>query len=162
MFQLVPVTVVLAAVSVPPNFLVILADDMGYGDLGSYGHPVSRTPQIDALASEGLRFTSFYAASPVCSPSRSALVTGRLMPRTGIYCDNNTEACQHPEQSTPKCCPGVFLPGMPGGLPLSEITVASALRKQFGYKTMLVGKWSVPLVLTELSTRPRQLSIMSS
>lgn len=131
----------LAASKQPPNFLIVLADDLGFGDLGSYGHPVSRTPQIDQLASEGLRFTSFYAASPVCSPSRAALITGRLMPRTGVYCANGTAACATPEQASPPCCNGVFLPGMPGGLPLSEAnsTIASVMRAR-GFATMAVGK----------------------
>lgn len=59
----------------PPNILVFLTDDLGYGDLGSYGHPVIRTPNLDALASEGIRFTDFYSAAPVCSPSRVGLLT---------------------------------------------------------------------------------------
>eukprot|EP00937_MAST-01D_sp_MAST-1D-sp2_P005705 g5705.t1 len=126
----------------PPNFLVFLADDLGFGDLQSYGHPVSRTPQIDALAAEGLRFTDFYSASPVCSPSRAGIMTGRLMPRTGVYCANGTSACADPEQTSPQCCNGVFLPGMAGGLPLSERTVAAALRDSPArYATMAVGKW---------------------
>lgn len=137
------VALALTASKQPPNFLIVLADDLGFGDLGSYGHPVSRTPQIDQLASEGLRFTSFYAASPVCSPSRSALITGRLMPRTGVYCANDTGACATPEQVSPPCCNGVFLPGMPGGLPLSEAnsTIAAVMRDR-GFATMAVGKVS--------------------
>ena len=94
-----------------PNFVLIFADDvsvqirtsptyfvcnlqelalvffpqLGYGDLGVYGHPTSHTPNLDQLASEGLRFTQFYTASPVCSPSRAALLTGRYQTRSGIY-----------------------------------------------------------------------------
>ena len=67
----------------PPNFIIILADDQGYGDLGSYGHPTMRTPNIDRMAAEGQRWTSFYAA-PVCTPSRAQLLTGRLAIRTGL------------------------------------------------------------------------------
>src|SRR5215831_1576641 len=67
----------------PPNFIIILADDQGYGDLGSYGHPTIRTPQIDRLAAEGQRWTSFYAAR-ICTPSRAQLMTGRLAVRTGL------------------------------------------------------------------------------
>src|SRR6476661_213982 len=65
-----------------PNFIIILADDQGYGDLGSYGHPTLRTPNLDRMAAEGQRWTSFYAA-PVCTPSRAQLMTGRLAVRTG-------------------------------------------------------------------------------
>jgi arylsulfatase A len=60
-----------------PNVVIILADDLGYGDLRCYGHPVIRTPNLDRMAAEGIRFTSFYSAAPVCSPSRVGLLTGR-------------------------------------------------------------------------------------
>ena len=109
------------------NFLVFLSDDLGFGDLGSYGHPTSLTPNIDRLATDGMRFTQFYSASPVCSPSRAAVVTGRLPARNGVYCANGTEACADPKDSG--CCNGVFLPGMPGGLPKSEVSFATALKR---------------------------------
>ena len=67
-----------------PNILLIYVDDLGYGDLGSYGHPVIRTPNIDKLADDGLRLTSYYAPSALCSPSRAGLLTGRHPYRTGI------------------------------------------------------------------------------
>ena len=67
-----------------PNVILILADDLGYGDLGVYGNRVIRTPNIDRLASEGVRFTDFYACSAVCAPSRAGLLTGRYPFRTGI------------------------------------------------------------------------------
>ena len=67
----------------PPNFVVIFADDLGYGDLGCYGHPTIRTPHLDRMAREGMRFTQFYSAAEVCTPSRAALLTGRLPPRSG-------------------------------------------------------------------------------
>ncbi|KAG5846091.1 hypothetical protein ANANG_G00146040 [Anguilla anguilla] len=104
-----------------PNFILIFADDLGFGDLGSYGHPSSVTPNLDKLASKGLRFTDFYSSSPVCSPSRAALLTGRYQTRSGIY-------------------PGVFYPGSKGGLPLNETTIAEVL-KPLGYATAIIGKW---------------------
>ncbi|KAG9332920.1 hypothetical protein JZ751_014067 [Albula glossodonta] len=104
-----------------PNFILLFADDLGFGDLGSYGHPSSETPNLDKLAAEGLRFTDFYSTSPVCSPSRAALLTGRYQTRSGVY-------------------PGVFYPGSRGGLPLNETTIAEVL-KPLGYATAMVGKW---------------------
>ncbi|NCF77893.1 MAG: sulfatase-like hydrolase/transferase, partial [Proteobacteria bacterium] len=68
-----------------PNVVIMFADDLGYGDLGSFGHPYIRTPNIDTLAAEGQRWTDFYVAAPVCSPSRAALLTGRLPVRSGLY-----------------------------------------------------------------------------
>jgi arylsulfatase A len=103
-----------------PNVIVILTDDQGYGDLGSYGHPTIRTPNIDRLAAEGQRWTSFYAA-PVCTPSRAQILTGRLAVRTGL-------------------ASGVLFPDSAGGLPQSEVTIAEVL-KQRGYGTAAIGKW---------------------
>lgn len=104
----------------PPNFIIILADDQGYGDLGSYGHPTIRTPNIDRLATEGQRWTSFYAAH-VCTPSRAQLLTGRLAVRTGLSS-------------------GVLFPDSTGGLQPDEVTVAEVLKPR-GYATAIVGKW---------------------
>lgn len=107
----------------PPNIVIILADDLGYGDLGCYGSPSIRTPHLDALAREGLRFTDFYVGGAVCSPSRAALLTGRLPLRNGMFGERN-----------------VLYPNSKGGLPAEEITIATAL-KQRGYATAHVGKW---------------------
>src|SRR6188474_1490675 len=68
----------------PPNVIIILADDMGYGDLGAFGSPNIRTPRLDRMAAEGQKWTNFYV-QPVCSPSRAALLTGRLPIRSGMY-----------------------------------------------------------------------------
>ena len=109
----------------PPNFVVIFTDDLGYGDLGSYGHPSIRSPRLDAMAAEGIRFTDFYVASSVCTPSRAALLTGRLPIRSGMA-----------GQLTHR----VLYADSTGGLPLEEITMATALREA-GYATALIGKW---------------------
>lgn len=105
-----------------PNFVILFADDMGYGDPSCYGHPTIRTPRIDRMASEGVRFTSFYVPCCVCSPSRAALLTGRHPLRCGV--------------------PGVYGPDSEKGLPTSEITLADMLKKK-GYKTACIGKWHV-------------------
>ena len=103
-----------------PNVVLILCDDLGYGDLGCYGHDVIRTPRLDRLAAEGVRFTDCYAAMPVCSPSRAALMTGRNPHRLGIH-------DWIPAGS------GVFLK-------TEEVTAAEALRDA-GYRTCFSGKW---------------------
>ena len=68
-----------------PNIVILFADDLGYADLGTYGNPYIRTPNLDRMAAEGQRWTDFYMAAPVCSPSRGALLTGQLPPRSGLY-----------------------------------------------------------------------------
>lgn len=103
-----------------PNVVLILADDLGYGDLGCYGHPLIRTPRLDRLASEGVRFTSYYSGAPACTPARAALLTGRYAIRAGL--------------------PNVLGPDATNGLPASEITLAEALRDR-GYRTHAIGKW---------------------
>ncbi len=102
------------------NFVVILCDDLGYGDLGCFGHPHIKTPNLDKLAGEGVRLTDCYAGAPVCSPSRAGLLTGRIPNRLGIY---------------------DWIPqGSPMHLRASEITVATLLKKA-GYQTCHSGKW---------------------
>jgi len=139
-----------AAAAGPPNILIILADDLGYGDLGVTGHPTSQTPAIDQLARTGLRLTSFYTASPVCSPSRAGIATGRFPARSGVYCADNTYACGGPPHNGTStdyrdCCNGVFLPGMPGGMSKTELTVAQLLQprgcesKPNEFQCLLVG-----------------------
>ncbi|UCD30725.1 MAG: sulfatase-like hydrolase/transferase [Planctomycetota bacterium] len=102
------------------NFVIILCDDLGYGDLGCYGHPTIKTPNLDRLAGEGMRLTDCYAAAPVCSPARAGMLTGRTPYRCGIY---------------------DWIPnGYPMHLRQNEITVATLL-KSAGYATCFVGKW---------------------
>jgi arylsulfatase A-like enzyme len=113
---------------VRPNFVVFLTDDQGYGDLSSFGHPTIRTPNIDRLAAEGIRLTSFYAA-PSCTPSRAQLLTGRYAFRSKMFVP--------------------YGPGAPNGLAADEITLAGALKQQ-GYRTAMFGKWH----LGDFDTRP--------
>jgi arylsulfatase len=108
-----------------PNIIFIYADDMGYGDLGCYGAKAIKTPNIDRMAAEGLRLTSFYSVSPICTPSRAALMTGRYAARMGI------------EQMR---LANVLFPADKTGLPESETTVARALKER-GYTTACIGKW---------------------
>jgi arylsulfatase A len=111
-----------------PNVVVFLTDDQGYGDLSSFGHPTIRTPNIDRLAAEGIRLTSFYAA-PACTPSRAQLLTGRYAFRSGMFVP--------------------YGPDDPNGLAAGETTLADALKRQ-GYRTGMFGKWH----LGDFDTRP--------
>lgn len=119
-----------------PNFVVVFCDDLGYGDLSSFGHPTIRTPNLDRLAAAGQKWTSFYAADNVCTPSRTGLLTGRLPVRSGMASDVKR----------------VLFPDSAGGLPASEITVAEAL-KELGYATACVGKWHLGHLPEFLPTR---------
>lgn len=105
-----------------PDIVIIYLDDLGYGDLGCQGSPEARTPHIDALARSGVRFTEWYSNSPVCSPSRASLLTGRYPSRAGVRTILGGAR------------------GSVGGLDASQTTIAAAL-KPFGYRTALFGKW---------------------
>lgn len=114
-----------------PNFVIFLADDLGYGDLASYGNQIISTPNIDRMASEGMRFTDFHSAGTVCSPSRASLLTGRNPYRSGFY----------------------YIAGSGMHLKRDEITVASLLSAG-GYDTCFVGKWHLSRFDRETSTLP--------
>lgn len=118
-----------------PNIVLILADDLGYGDLGCYGHPVAKTPHIDRLAKQGVRFTQHYSNGPECSPTRTALLTGRYQQRAGgLECAIGTgnvgrydDAIRLAEQHEL-------------GLPVDQAVLPSALKK-VGYQCGIFGKW---------------------
>ena len=107
-----------------PNFVIIFCDDLGYGDLGCYGHPTIRTPHLDRMAAEGQKWTNFYVGASVCTPSRAALLTGRLPIRSGM-CSNSRR---------------VLFPDSASGLPAGEVTIAEGLKAE-GYTTACIGKW---------------------
>ncbi len=111
----------------PPNVVIILADDLGYGDLGSFGNPLIKTPNLDKLAAEGIKLTSFYVPVPICAPSRAGLMTGRWPYRTGIPWNP------------------------PVKLNDDEITIADALRGR-GYATGMVGKWHLGWTAADFPT----------
>ena len=108
-----------------PNVILINCDDLGWGDLGCTGHPQHKTPYLDQMAAEGTRFTDFYMASPVCSPSRGAMMTGCYPRRIGFGSFEGK---------------WVLFPGQPVGLNTHEVTIAGMLKEQ-GYATRIIGKW---------------------
>ena len=113
-----------------PNVVFILCDDLGYGDLECYGSKI-KTPNLNRMAAEGIRFTNFSSADPVCSPSRAALMTGRYPTRVGV--------------------PLVLFPKDAGGLNLDEVTLGNVL-KNAGYRTMCIGKWHLGRPIPYLPT----------
>ncbi|MBI4327241.1 MAG: sulfatase [Chloroflexi bacterium] len=131
-FTFVVMTVLMAAVppafaaqATPgrPNVIIIFADDLGWGDLGCYGHPAFKTPNLDRLAREGARLTDFYSTCPYCAPSRAALLTGRYQFRSGV---------------TGNPAPDAGINDI--GIPASEITLGEAFQSA-GYRTCAIGKW---------------------
>ena len=110
-----------ATAATTPNVILIVADDLGFGDLGVFGATRINTPHLDAIAGRGAALTGFYAAANICSPSRAAILTGRYPIRSGLGWDVVTAADQH-------------------GLPLAEVTIAELLKDR-GYATGMVGKW---------------------
>ena len=108
-----------------PNIILVNCDDLGYGDLGCYGSDCNNTPNLDSMAADGMRFTDFYMGSPVCSPSRGAMMTGCFPSRIGF---GEFEG------------QWVLFPGQPVGMNPNEKTIASQL-KQAGYNTKIIGKW---------------------
>jgi len=103
-----------------PNIIIVFTDDQGYQDVGCFGSPLINTPNLDRMAKEGMKFTDFYSASPVCSPSRAALLTGSYPPRVGV--------------------PVVLWPRSESGLPTEELTIADMLKAE-SYATACIGKW---------------------
>ncbi|MBI2948600.1 MAG: sulfatase [Verrucomicrobia bacterium] len=112
-----------AAPPAKPNIVVIFADDLGWGDLGCYGHPKFKTPNLDRIAAEGVRLTNFYSTCPYCAPSRASLLTGRYQFRSGVTRNPTPDAGINDV-----------------GVPASEITLGEAFHAA-GYRTICIGKW---------------------
>lgn len=132
-----------AAVAAPvqskrPNIVFILTDDLGYGDLACYGHAFHKTPNLDRLAGQGVRFTDFVVSWPACTPSRGSILTGRYPQRNGLYDMIRNNEVNWKYQFTEETY--AVSPEMTLGLDLREVTIGQALKKA-GYATGLVGKW---------------------
>jgi len=117
-----------AAVVEQPNVIIIFCDDLGYGDLTSYGHPTIKTPNLDRMVAEGMKFTNFYSGSPACTASRYALLTGRYPIRSGFG--------------------WVLVPSSPRGMHPLELTLAEGM-KEAGYETAMFGKWHLGVTKSE-------------
>jgi arylsulfatase len=126
-----------------PNFIIIFTDDQGYNDLGCFGAPQIKTPNIDRMAAEGMKFTDFYVAAPVCTPSRGALMTGCYPPRNSLG---------HVPRGDEGRLGGVFFPNSHAGIHSDEITLAELLKDE-GYATGCVGKWHLGHLPEFLPTR---------
>ncbi|XP_050395801.1 N-acetylgalactosamine-6-sulfatase [Patella vulgata] len=111
-----------------PNFVIMLMDDMGWGDLGVYGNPEKETPNLDAMAAEGMLLPNFYSANPLCSPSRASLLSGRLPIRNGFYSNNAHARNAYTPQD------------IAGGIPDAEILFPELLQSN-GYRSKIIGKW---------------------
>ncbi len=120
----------------PPNIILIVTDDLGWSDLGSYGNEFHETPNLDAFAKESLRFTNAYAAAPVCTPTRASLMTGKYPARLQMTVWSENARGEHGITKDQKLVPASSVPD----LPLSEITIAEALKER-GYNTAHIGKW---------------------
>lgn len=126
-----------------PNVIIIFTDDQGYADVGVYGATQIKTPNIDRLANEGIRFTDFYVAAPVCTPSRAALLTGSYPHRLSMA---------RMPRGKGKNMGMVLFPDSPGGIHPDEITIPEMLKEQ-GYATGMVGKWHLGHLPPFLPTR---------
>jgi len=114
----------------PPNIVLILVDDLGWADLGCYGHAYHRTPNIDALARSGLVFTNGYAPAPICSASRASILTGKTPARLNFeFVTKNSVGFQEVDQEVPLQTPRLTL-----NLPVNEVTIADRL-SELGYST---------------------------
>src|SRR4051794_11225624 len=120
------------AAAAPPNVVLIVADDLGWADLGCYGSAYHKTPHLDRLAADGMRFTQAYAAAPVCSPTRAALMTGRHPARLGIT-DWLPGRTNRPDQK-------LLRPPLVNEPP-ADMPTLPALLKKAGYTTRVNGKW---------------------